>query len=301
LKDSAHITVVDTLVSGVINTVTIRKVLPNGKLHHKIDVVQEGSEEYKFSGFPSPLNFLNGGRLQFPIGSLSKNINITIKLPQFAKIEGDSVSGFESDDTTKIITSGAEFIVTVDDDTVSPYYFASPVSVSLPYKRGLLTKLGLNPEDITMVFYSDTTGIDTNGITNVVIDSSRNRIIADVAHFSIIVLYAESEEIVTNIDDISSTTGISDKFSLEQNYPNPFNPETKIKYILPKSTRITIKIYNLLGQEVITLVDKLQSAGTFEVMWDGKNKLGSPVSSGIYFYQIRTKDFINTKRMMLLR
>jgi len=298
LRDSAHVTVADTSVSDVINTATIQKVLQNGKLHKKIDVIQEGSGEYKFSGFPSPLNFLNGGRLMFPTSSLSEDIRITIKLPQFVKIEGDSVSDFESDDTTKVIASAAEFIVSVNGDTVSPYYFDSPVSVSLPYKRGLLNKLGLNPEDMTMAFYSDTAGFETTGITNIVIDYSRNRIIADVAHFSTIVLYGEGEGIPTGI---ISESQIPDEFSLEQNYPNPFNPETKIIYQIPEISRVTIKIFNILGQEVRTLVDKEQTMGEYKVIWDGKNNSGNPVGSGIYIYQLRTKDFISSKRMILLR
>jgi len=298
LGDSAHVTIVDTSVSDIINTATIQKVLVNGKLHKKIDVIQEGSGEYKFGGFPSPLNFLNGGRLMFPTSSLSEDIRITIKLPQFAKIEGDLVSDFESDDTTKVIASAAEFIVSVSGDTVSPYYFDSPVSVSLPYKRGLLNKLGLNPEDMTMAFYSDTAGFDTTGITNIVIDYSRNRIIADVAHFSTIVLYGESEGIPTGI---ISESRIPNEFSLEQNYPNPFNPETKIIYQIPKISRVTIKIFNILGQEVRTLVDKEQTMGEYKVIWDGKNNSGNPVGSGIYIYQLRTKDFISSKRMILLR
>ena len=299
LGDSAHVTVVDTSVSDVINTATIQKVLPNGKLHNKIDNIQEGSGEYKFGGFPSPLNFLNGGRLMFLTGSLSEDITIMIKLPQIARIEGNTVAEFQSAYLHRGIASAAEFIVSVNGDTVSPYYFDSPVSVSLPYKRGLLTKLGLNSENITMAFYSDTAGFDTTGITNVVIDSSRNRIIADVAHFSTLVLYGETE--TTGIDEIISKSQIPNEFSLEQNYPNPFNPETKIIYQIPKISRVTIKIYNILGQEVRTLVDKEQTMGEYKVIWDGKNNSGIPLSSGIYIYQLRTKDFINSKRMILLR
>ena len=301
LGDSAHVTVVDTSVSDVINTATIQKVLPNGKLHNKIDNIQEGSGEYKLSGLPSPLNFLNGGRLMFPTGSLSEDIIITIKLPQIARIEGDTVAEFQSAYLHRGIASAAEFIVSVNGDTVSPYYFDSPVSVSLPYKRGLLNELGLglNLENITMAYYSDTEGFDTTGITNVVIDTSRNRIIADVVHFSILVLYGETE--TTGIDEIISESQIPNEFSLEQNYPNPFNPETKITYQIPKISRVTIKIYNILGQEVRTLVDKEQNMGEYKVIWDGKNNSGNPVSSGIYIYQLRTKDFINSKRMILLR
>lgn len=299
LKDSAHVTVVDTSTGEVINTVTIQKIKQSGLLHPKIDIVQEGSGEYKFIGFPFPLNYLNGGRLQFPIGSLSQDITIIIKLPRFAKIEGDSVLGFGSCDSTKVIVSGGEFIVKVDGDTVSPYYFDAPVSVSLPYKRGLLNKLGMNPEDIMMAFYSDTAGIDTTGITNVVIDSSRNRIIADIAHFSIVVLYGETQ--TTEIDEPDLTGQIPDKFNLHQNYPNPFNPETKILYHLPKTVRSSIIIYNLLGQEVRTLVDKVHSGGTYEVMWDGINNFGYPAGSGIYIYQLRTEQFVAAKKMILIR
>lgn len=299
LKDSAHVAVVDTSTGEAINTATIQKVLPNGKVHNKIDVIQEGSGEYKFGGFPSPLNFLNGGRLQFPIGSLSQDITIMIKLPQFAKIEGDSVSGFKSRDSTKVIVGGAEFIVMVNSDTISPYYFDMPVSVSLPYKRGLLNKLGLNPEDITIAFYSDTAGIDTSGIANVVIDSSRNRIIADVAHFSTLVLYGETQP--TGIDEPDLISQIPDKFILEQNYPNPFNPETRIVYQIPRGTKVTVKIYNILGKEIRTLVNKSQSLGRHEVVWDGTNNFGHPVSSGIYIYQLRAENFVAAKRMILIR
>ncbi|MFC1558891.1 putative Ig domain-containing protein, partial [candidate division KSB1 bacterium] len=299
--DSALITVIDTSVSGAINTVTIQKMLPNGNLHNKVNVIQEGGREYKFSGFPSPLNFLNGGRLMFPAGSLSEDIKITIKLPQLANIRGDSVARFQSPDTTKVVASGAEFNVTVDGDTVSPYYFDSPVSVSLPYKRGLLNELGLNPEDLSAAFYSDTAGLDTTGITNAVIDSSRNRIIVDVAHFSTIVLYGENIDITTEVEELNSISQIPTNYSLKQNYPNPFNPETRIKYQIPVPTRVTIKIFNLLGQEIITLIDREQFSGSYELIWDGRNSLGTKVSSGIYIYQMRTKEFIKFKKMVLIK
>ncbi len=299
MEDSAYVTVVDTSISGAINTVTIQKILPNGRLHNKIDDVQEGSGEYKFSGFPSPLNILNGGRLTFPVGSVNEDIKITIKLPQIARIEGDTVAEFQSAYLHRGIVHAAEFIVIVDGDTVRPYIFASPVSVSLPYKKGLLYNLGLNPEDLTMAFYSDTAGFDTTGISNVVIDSAMNRIIADVAHFSTLVLYGETETTGTEASDLISKT--PNTFMLEQNYPNPFNPETKIVYQIPKAADVTLKIYNILGQEVITLINKEQTLGRYEVIWDGRDNYGNPVSSGIYIYRLHTKDFTKAKRMILLK
>jgi len=87
------------------------------------------------------------------------------------------------------------------------------------------------------------------------------------------------------------------EFALHQNYPNPFNPETNIRYDLPTETRVTITIYNILGQKVVTLVDnQYQPAGFKSVVWDG-----SRFASGIYIYQMITDDFVETKKMILLK
>jgi hypothetical protein len=83
--------------------------------------------------------------------------------------------------------------------------------------------------------------------------------------------------------------------SLSQNYPNPFNPTTTIKYHLPEISFITIKIYNVLGKEIVTLVYEEKPAGEYEVEFDG-----SGLPSGIYFYQLRAGQYVETKKMVLL-
>jgi hypothetical protein len=90
-------------------------------------------------------------------------------------------------------------------------------------------------------------------------------------------------------------------YQLTQNSPNPFNPSTEIDFALPKSAFVTLKVYNILGQEVITLVDKNLPAGTYRVRWDGTNGSGRSVSSGVYFYRIQTGNYLHTKRMLLLK
>ena len=85
-------------------------------------------------------------------------------------------------------------------------------------------------------------------------------------------------------------------FSLEQNYPNPFNPDTKIKYSVPQTSMVKIIIYDVLGNEIETLVNQEKSTGDYEVEFDG-----SKLSSGVYFYQLRVGNFIETKKMVLLR
>lgn len=86
------------------------------------------------------------------------------------------------------------------------------------------------------------------------------------------------------------------KFDLYQNYPNPFNPVTIIKYDIVKVQDVKVTIYDILGREVKTLVNEQQQPGSYTIKWDASN-----VSSGVYFYQLKSKDYINTKKMILLK
>ncbi len=90
-------------------------------------------------------------------------------------------------------------------------------------------------------------------------------------------------------------------FSLGQNYPNPFNPTTQIKYDISKTQNVSIKIFDLLGREVRTLVNEMKTPGQYSVMWDSKNSSGTIVSSGIYFYRLETGDFVDIKKMVLVK
>jgi hypothetical protein len=88
-------------------------------------------------------------------------------------------------------------------------------------------------------------------------------------------------------------------YILHQNYPNPFNPVTQIRYELPHSGRVILKVFNILGKEVRTLVDRNKPAGSFEVLWDGKDN--RQVASGMYIYRLETQGFVVSRKMMLLR
>lgn len=101
---------------------------------------------------------------------------------------------------------------------------------------------------------------------------------------------------------------IPSEFELSQNFPNPFNPTTVIRYGLPSASRITIKIYDLLGQEIKTLVDETLDKGYHSVEWNGKNSIGFGAASGLYFYRIEATDiqnpgkkFVQVKRMLLMK
>ena len=89
-------------------------------------------------------------------------------------------------------------------------------------------------------------------------------------------------------------------FSLEQNYPNPFNPSTKISWQSPVGSWQTLKVYDVLGNEVATLVDEYRPAGSYEVEFE--SAVGSlQLASGIYFYQLKAGDFVETKKMIMIK
>ena len=90
-------------------------------------------------------------------------------------------------------------------------------------------------------------------------------------------------------------------FALEQNYPNPFNPSTRIAYQLPELTRTKLQVYNILGQEIRTLVNTTQSAGHYEITWYGRNNQGIQVPAGIYIYRLQTENFTEMKKMILTK
>ena len=92
-----------------------------------------------------------------------------------------------------------------------------------------------------------------------------------------------------------------DKWSLQQNYPNPFHTNTSIRYYIPSATDYKIIIYNLMGQEVVRFVDAATLPGFYEKVWDGSNSNGSLVPNGTYLYKLQADEFIETKRMILLR
>ena len=90
-------------------------------------------------------------------------------------------------------------------------------------------------------------------------------------------------------------------FALYQNYPNPFNPITTLKYDLPEDKFVTLTVYDMLGREITRLVNTTQEAGYRSVQWDATDSFGKSVSAGVYLYQIRAGEFIQTKKMVLLK
>lgn len=94
---------------------------------------------------------------------------------------------------------------------------------------------------------------------------------------------------------------IPTNFELFQNYPNPFNPATTIQYQMPNRSEVKLLIFSLLGQHVITLVDEVQSMGIHSVQWNGKDDTGTDVANGVYLSLLQTKEFVQVRKLALLR
>ena len=96
--------------------------------------------------------------------------------------------------------------------------------------------------------------------------------------------------------NVTSKPGLPTVFSLKQNYPNPFNPTTKIEYSIPEESKVVMRIFNLLGQEVAVVVNNVQPAGNYVVNFDASN-----LTTGIYLYKIEAKNFSSVKKMILMK
>jgi len=105
----------------------------------------------------------------------------------------------------------------------------------------------------------------------------------------------------SSVTDVETREEIPVSFDVEQNYPNPFNPSTTIKYSLPQATYVTVKIYDILGSLVNTIVNSEMPAGKHKVVWNGDNSFGAKVVSGPYFYQVISGNNIISKKMLLVK
>jgi len=290
-ESSVELLVVDSTIDLEVNTISIRRVLPNGnELHPKY--FKEG-ETYKIGGLPYPLNILNAGMLHFPFGCISEDIDIYMFIPEkYAEMSEDSTEVEFSDD----IITGVKFsVVPAGSDTiVEPYWFNIPVELKLVYKQDLLDSLGVDPTDLD-VFFADNTGFVPVDGEIAMVDTARHRIYASIKHFSTIVV--KSADSKTTVKDI--TPADESTFAV---YPNPFSTETKIAFNLEQKTDVYLSIYNLFGQEIKVLSNNELQEGTHEFVWKGDKANGGKATSGIYLVRlIRNGEVTNVQRLVLNR
>jgi hypothetical protein len=161
----------------------------------------------------------------------------------------------------------------IQNVNVNPSYFTMPIKIKVNTTSGdTIVTVFNNAQDQNFQF-------QVNGEPQTINFDYGNWILKDLLS-------------VTNAEILPTPV----EFSLEQNYPNPFNPSTKIKYTIASEGFITLKVYDVLGNEITALVNSKQDAGSYTVDFDA-----SKLNSGVYFYRIETESFVKTKKMLLMK
>ena len=130
----------------------------------------------------------------------------------------------------------------------------------------------------------------------ITINENANYTFKIVAKYNNDIVSISPEYTTSSVTSFTSNLIVPEKFKLNQNYPNPFNPLTTITYSIPERAKVILKIYDVLGNEIITLVNEEKSIGNYKVEFDGRD-----LPSGIYFYQLRSDNFVSTKKLLLLK
>jgi hypothetical protein len=232
--------------------------------------------------------------LCFSINLFAQNISFSKDTLEFFNFwddnkSSDSINIYNDDNNVLSLDSIATqyymfyLYISYSDSIVNEYLLFSqqmtPLSFEIPANDSVKLIFDLF---VPVTKSSHSKDIWTDTIT--IFNNSKNNSAQDIAILSDITL--------GNIDEEK----IPISFKLFQNYPNPFNPTTKIKYSIPSSENVKMKIFDVLGHEIINLVNDYKSAGTYEIEFDAKN-----LSSGIYFYRIISGKYLETKKMLLLR
>jgi hypothetical protein len=217
---------------------------------------------------PLPFNLLtpaNGTEVVITLLDIMNNTNLEVSWSSSSDADEDEITY-----SLKLEAFGIDTVLVNTPDTSH--------SISYELLVAFLDSFETSQGDlIWTVFVSD--GIDTvNANSNFILSVNANNVLG--------------------IDE----SLIPDVYALHQNYPNPFNPTTTLKYDLPENAYVTLKIYDIMGREIIALFSNgYQEAGYRSIKWNGLNQYGKPVGSGMYFYMIKTTNFTQTRKMIMLK
>ena len=213
------------------------------------------------------------------------------------KFFGSSAS---ADTLEKFPPISAVIVFSIESTEIKADSFSA--NISFEYNDALLAEAGVIESDIIIAYYDENKSIWAS--TPTIVDTVEKIASAEITHFSIWILTDSNQvNIVTGIAEEQNENIIPTEFMLYRNYPNPFNAETIIKYRIPKSAEITLKIYNMMGQEIAALLNnQFKQAGSYTLKWNGRNRFNLPVSSGVYFYIFKAdKKYIAVKKMIYLK
>ena len=198
------------------------------------------------------------------------------------EINGNGDFDYESDIRSLEESNGVWNIKLISEGISGPYTFSMKSNNDLP--PGLdFALLDIPNKNVLRNIFSESITIQ---------ESLKNG-------YDITIIAGDEQYVTDMITNILEA--IPAKYSLSQNYPNPFNPTTKIDFSLPRSDDVTVTIYNLMGQQIKVLMNSNLEYGYHTATWNGLDQLGRPVASGVYFSELRTRNFRKTKKMLLLK
>jgi hypothetical protein len=243
-------------------------------------------------------NAFNGGRLD----------SIRIGLRQAGFISGGIWEYNSSWSPSPLQTKlGASFIASINTTPGIPYpvpwtnwasvdLTSQNILTDFPFAAAFVIPSQNNPN----VMVTETPGTDfANSFTYDVISSRWSYYVDSTLATYQYLIRAYISIVTGGVKRVVELSPVS--YSLQQNYPNPFNPGTKIRYSVPEGGDVSLVIYNITGKRIMELVKSFQNAGNYEVLWNGKDEAGAPVSSGIYFYTLKAGNFNQTRKMILIK
>ncbi|MFQ5500380.1 MAG: T9SS type A sorting domain-containing protein, partial [Candidatus Zixiibacteriota bacterium] len=231
----------------------------------------------------------------FSVAVPTGNFNVLYTPPKGARLTGHRQSNVSitADTSVGTVSLSSGWFVRVD---VSDPQGVGAGQVNLDFVSETLGEKIFTPRDIT----------DQLGTAVVVVPTDTYTILATPPASS--ALPVSTVEAITISSDttltfrLTSGSGTDDgQIALKQNYPNPFNGSTIISYELKVDSKVSLRVYNLLGQHVKTLASGSKEANTYNIDWDGTNKSGQAVASGVYFYRLETSQAADTRHMVLVK
>ena len=220
-------------------------------------------------------------------------------------------------DTLVVLLTGVGFIL-APEISVDPIYLAFDTTAAGSSNLKLLTIYNIGNATLTISNISSTESVFSTNLTSYDIQPGDSQMVQvaftptePIIYTSNLFVISNDSEMDTLIVPVSGVGIMLARIELDAqlphilvlypNYPNPFNPVTTLRYDLPEKVLVTITIYDMLGRQVKTLMDQTQDAGYKSLIWDATNNYGKPVSAGIYLYQIQAGEYMQTKKMVLLK
>ena len=305
----ANPTAEEILANGVCNRpkmISYHIVLPDCNDEANPTIISNGliteGESYVFPAFTLPpeytyfqnyYNLLVNAEFGIPLGALNEDIVLSINLQDVCS--NGQIDNLDTEDILELLFLNIK-IIGSESGEVNPleYYNFNDgkeayLKIPIAAINSLIDFLNFDIDQLIPFFTVNNLKPDFSGIRKEV---DENFYTIYFEHLSEVRLGVKST--ITATDELED--GIPTEYSLNQNYPNPFNPISTITYSLPKQVLVSLKLYDILGTEKITLVDEVKSSGTYKVEINGEY-----LSSGVYFYRIQAGNFVDTKKMILVK